>query len=109
MCAACNFFFRVTSSKVGDQDTEKKLHAAHISLHHPPEISSTGAGFLNIGNTCFLNSVLQCLLHAPPLLHLLREHQNSTCEFRHCIVSGCLMFLMFPTGRASSGFCAPCK
>lgn len=30
-----------------------------------------GPGFFNHGNTCFLNSTLQCLIHTPPLVQIL--------------------------------------
>jgi ubiquitin carboxyl-terminal hydrolase 36/42 len=82
-----------TSSPAVSKDKRKEYTigepsgSPHIMLHHPPEMSSIGAGFLNIGNTCFLNSVLQCLLHVPPLLHLLREHQRSACESISSFVS----------------------
>jgi hypothetical protein len=38
----------------------------------------------NTGNTCFLNSALQCLVHTPPLLHVLDAHGKADpCEL-HC-------------------------
>lgn len=40
---------------------------------------SVGAGFINVGNTCYLNSTLQALLHVPALANWLSsdtEHRE---------------------------------
>ncbi|KAG8565038.1 hypothetical protein GDO81_012682 [Engystomops pustulosus] len=54
-------------------------------------ISRVGAGLQNLGNTCFLNSTVQCLTYTPPLANYLLSKEHS----RNCQQGGfCMLCIM---------------
>lgn len=52
-----------------------------ITLNWTQQLS-VGAGLENVGNTCYLNSALQCLTYTPPFTnYMLSQEHSATCNF----------------------------
>ncbi|KAG6910960.1 hypothetical protein DXG01_006014 [Tephrocybe rancida] len=68
----------------------KSLHSSVIDITWPDNCNR-GSGLYNSGNTCFLNSALQCLLHTPPLLRMLLAHKKQICTVDKGFCMSCSM------------------
>ncbi|KAG6817861.1 hypothetical protein H0H87_001693 [Tephrocybe sp. NHM501043] len=68
----------------------KSLHPGGIDATWPVNLTR-GIGLYNSGNTCFLNSALQCLLHTPPLLRMLIAHTKTSCTVDKGFCMSCSM------------------
>lgn len=81
------------STSNGKSDSEKKdvgLFDPSIATKYArwTKITRVGPGFFNDGNTCYLNSTLQCLVHTPALAQILQHEPKSVLKGLGIVANG---------------------
>ncbi|XP_042364195.1 ubiquitin carboxyl-terminal hydrolase 42 isoform X3 [Plectropomus leopardus] len=79
---------QVISSGDGIDSPQKVLFPPERLNLKWTQVHRIGAGLQNMGNTCFLNSALQCLTYTPPFTNymLTREHSKTCHEPGFCMM-----------------------